>query len=66
MLYLVPNNYYLDSWYSGAVAGIANDAEGINLDEVVELSTTVKENPWWSTYHGLTRCWIICNSNNQS
>ena len=43
LLYLMANNYYLDSWYSGAVAGIANDAEGLNLDVFLELSTTVKE-----------------------
>ena len=35
-------NEYLVSWYNGAVSDVSNDAEYLNLDEVVEISTVVK------------------------
>ena len=42
VLQLTTKNDYLVSWYNRAVSGVANDAEDINLDEVVELFTMAK------------------------
>ena len=39
MLQLTAKNSYLDSWYNGAVSGVANDSGDIYLDEVVKMST---------------------------
>ena len=42
VLHLTAKNNYLVSWYNREVAGVLNYAEDINLDEIVELSTTAK------------------------
>ena len=42
MLHLTYNNDCLDSCYNRVVSGVANDADDINMDEVVELHTMAK------------------------
>jgi hypothetical protein len=42
VLQLMAKNAYLDSWYNGAAVGVANYADDLDLDEVMELSTMAK------------------------
>ena len=42
VLHITAKNDHLDSWYNGAFSGVTNDAEDINMDEVVERSTMEK------------------------